>query len=307
MMIGILLLLSIKTQAQLNFALNQLFKPNVRLRYQVMANSNMGNDTLKLGYQQASIAGVLPLGGNVSASLQKLELKAHQSFLNVQLGARVVQFPFLQQSQNIGNATVGFTHLRGQVGKGVWAYTAQVGAIANQDNPSNLNPFAIVGLVKIRVKGLRKQNILGLGAGVNGGQFFVAPIIGWNRKLAKKWDIAILLPVQIGITYKHNKKLLFEWSNNFSAFAFRVSPNIARYSDARTSLETTWKVGKWAQLMLEVGGAYYQNVRLQNTDRTVEIGWFRAQKLGFTPFASVGLRLQLEGGFMSSQIFESGL
>jgi Domain of unknown function (DUF6268) len=307
-LLGLILffLSAIDAHAQLNFALHQLFRPNIRLRYQVLANSSLGNDSLQLGYQQASIAAIVPLGGNVSASLKELQLKAQQSFLNLQFGGRISQFP-LMQAQTLANATIGFTHLRGQVGRGVWAYTAQIGGIANQTDAGRTNPFAIMGALKVRIKGLRKQNILGVGAGMNGGQFFIAPIIGWNRRLAKKWDIAILLPIQISISYKHNKRLLFEWNNNFSAFAFQRSPDIARYSDVRTSLEMTWKMHKAAQLMLEVGGAYYQNATIRNTDKRITLGSLKIHHLGFTPFVSLALRFQLAGGFMSAQMFESGL
>lgn len=78
----LLILYTLEVRAQLNIGLNQLFKPNVRLRYQILPTQSWG-DSAQLGYRQATIAGIVPLGGKAELKLKELKVQAHQTFLNV--------------------------------------------------------------------------------------------------------------------------------------------------------------------------------------------------------------------------------
>lgn len=285
---------SLEIRAQLNVALNQLFKPNVRLRYQILPTQSW-HDSVRLGYRQATLAGIIPLGGKADVKLKELKIQAHQTFLNVAIGGRQVEMTNLKENARLGNFSLGVTHVRGRVGKGVWLYSAQVGGIANQAIQEKRNFFGLGAIAKIQIKGLRKQNIYGVAIVIAQNNIIPVPIAGWNRKLGKRWDMALLLPIQANISYKAGKKTTLEWQNGFSAFAFPTEATQIQYFDVRSSLELTQKLHKNWQIIAEAGIIPFR--RLKNIQTY--------QGVASSGFATLGIRFSLPQGWISSQMFEA--
>jgi hypothetical protein len=298
-------------QAQLNIALNQIFKPNIRLRYQFMPTTQWADST-QLGYQQIGLASIIPLGGNAEVKLKELKVQAHQTFLNIAIGGRQVEISHLRENIRLGNGTLGITHVRGRVGKGVWVYSGQVGFLADRTITDRRNVFGLGAVAKVQIKGLRKQNIYGVAVAFSPVGILPVPILGWNRKLAKRWDLSILLPVQANISYKAGKKTTFEWQNTFNALAFPIHPQnlrydlptaqFAQYLDVRSSIELTQKINRNWHLVGELGCTPYRRLQWNNADRKT-IQSFSGGALGV--FATIGIRLNLPQGWLSSQMFES--
>lgn len=300
-----------QAHAQLNVALNQIFKPNIRLRYQFSPTTAWADST-RLGYQQIGIASIIPLGGNAEVKLKELKIQAHQTFLNLALGGRQVEISHLREKVGLGNATLGITHVRGRVGKGVWVYSGQVGFLGNRAIRDRRNIFGLLAVAKVQIKGLRKQNIYGVGVAFSPVGILPVPIVGWNRKLGKRWDMSLLLPVQANISYKVGKKGTLEWQNTFATLAFPTDSTSLRYAlpavqwaqyvDVRTSLEYSQKINKSWQIVGEVGFIPYRSLQWNNQDRR-QIQAFQGFAVG--SFATLGIRLNLPQGWLSSQMFES--
>jgi len=300
-----------EAQAQFNFALNQIFRPNVRVRYQYAPTMGWADST-RFGYQQMSVAGIIPLGGGVQAKLKELKLQANQTFLNIQVGARKADVSHLKHSELWSNASIGVTHVRGRLGRGVWVYSAQMGLLADADIPDRRNFFGVAAVAKLQIMGLRKQNIYGVALAFSRAGVFPVPIFGWNRKLAKKWDIAILLPVQVGVSYRVNKKCTLEWNNTFSTVAFPLDAQQLRYSlpdaqwgqylDVRSSLELTQKLNKNWQIIGEIGVTPYRSLQWSD-NKAKTIQKFNGAAIG--GFVTLGIRYSLPKGWLSAQMFEA--
>jgi hypothetical protein len=272
----LLIFASIDIQAQINFSLNQLFRPGLRLKYQYLPEVKLA-DSINLGIQQANLTLIIPLGGGIEADFKDLKFQAKQSFLNLNVGQRRLEMSQWAKVEQVNNFALGFTHLSGKIGEGVWVYTVNVGGISTEGDWKKANYFALGGLAKVQIKGLRKQNIYGIGLGFNARRPFIFPVLGWNRKLAKDWDIAILLPSQVEITYRINKKIDLDWQNYFSAFAFNLPKDkfintslsndyLVRHVDLRSGLELNWKLNSHWRILVESGAVIYRNLRTSQED-----------------------------------------
>ena len=95
----------------------------------------------------------------------------------------------------------------------------------------------------------------------------------FNRRLAKKWDLNILIPANIAVLYQANKKLLYRFRinpNSLQTGATRLlpttqnaqlrTPNRLQYTQLETNLSVQYKVTK--NLLLLVQGAYLRGTNL---------------------------------------------
>jgi hypothetical protein len=303
-MVLLALFFSKRAEAQIP-GLNAFFAPGMRAGVEVLPAS--GSDSLTL--QRAYLGFIFPLGGKTKLSLRELEASHKQSFLTLNTGVRRITSPLLHvPAERVGNLTVGFTQVYARLGKGILFYTVNGGLLQNTGTKPNF--FATAAFAKIKVKGLRKQNIYGFALAYSFGNVLPVPILGFNRKLGKKWDTHVLLPMSADISFKASKKLNFTAETSLKNF--RTYLTLAQYPVfdrqnfqlffPQTVLHADWDFGKRTQLRLTAGCAYAGAVRTYEEKKLLD-----SRLLSPAPIFSAQVKIDLGKSLLSSQLFGNDL
>jgi len=303
----LLLLLLLSSGSQLfaqDIGLSSFFRPGARVSALYLPEKDLGNgETLEMSQLRTSL--IIPVGGKASFSLKDLEAKASQHFINVSAGFRQANWNVLPSESQIANFSVGFTGISGKLGSGIWFYTGQAGFLQDLDVNTEASPFAVLAAMKIKIKGLNKQNFYGLGVAYNGKRFLPIPLIGLRRKIADKTHITAIFPVQLDVTTKLSSKTQLSFLNTVNGFANQteVAPNQERlmtFGGLRNSLILKYKISKGFSLWLEGGVFSFAQLQLFDTDRDQK---FTQSEANFTPFASVTARINFGKALIGSQLF----
>lgn len=320
-----------KATAQLGIDMPFWFKTGLRVQTSYTPIQN--DSTLDLRMTHYQVQGIFSLKSKLNAKLstdislkdinknivknllKKSDIGFKQSFIALNVGMRVVEGNiFSDQNKHYwANANISYTNIKASLRGGVWVRTLQIGAVQDVENLTNTRPFALGAIAKIFVKGLRKQNIFGLGVAYTpNGKILPIPIIGFNRRLAKKWDLNILIPANIAVLYQANKKLLYRLRinpNSLQTGATRLlpitqnaqlrTPNRLQYTQLETNLSVQYKVTK--NLLLLVQSAYLRGTNLNFNENNHFLYDLKLSK-GFF-YASVGVHFNLKDGLFGSQMF----
>ncbi len=321
-----------KTMAQLGIDMPFWFKTGLRVQTSYTPIQN--DSTLNLRMAHYQVQGIFSIKSKLSANLnadiklkdigkkgafknifRKSNIGFKQSFIAFNVGMRVVEGNIFsdQNTHYWANANISYTNIKASLRGGVWVRTLQIGAVQDVHNLADTRPFALVAIAKIYVKGLRKQNIFGLGAAYTpNGKILPIPIIGFNRRLAKKWDLNVLIPANIAVLYQANKNLLYRLrinANSLQTGATRLlpitqnaqirTPDRLQYTQLETNLSLQYKITK--NLLLLVQGAYLRGTNLNFSENKHFLYDAKLSK-GFF-YGSVGIHFNLKDGLFGSQMF----
>ena len=321
-----------KATAQLGIDMPFWFKTGLRVQTSYTPIQN--DSTLDLRMAHYQVQGIFSIKSKLSANLnadiklkdigkkgsfknifKKSDIGFKQSFIAFNAGMRVVEGNIFSDKNTHywANANISYTNIKASLRGGVWVRTLQVGAVQDVDNLQDTRPFALAAVAKIFVKGLRKQNIFGLGiAYTPNGKILPIPIIGFNRRLAKKWDINVLIPANIAVLYQANKNLLYRLRINANSLQTGVTrllpitqnaqlrtPNRLDYTQLETNLSVQYKFTK--NLLLLVQGAYLIGTNL-NFSHDNHFLYDAKLSKGFF-YGSMGLHFNLKDGLFGSQTF----
>jgi hypothetical protein len=288
-----------------SFGLDWLFKPGVRASFLYIPKQS-DKDSAHFGLSQVNLSFILPLGGKASLDLKALDLKARQTFLNIGTGIRLPQTNLSENQRRIYNFSLGITHLQVGLRNGIWLYTANAGMVQDAELLDKINLFGVVAFAKIRLRGLRKQDIYGFGVGYFNQSIIPFPILGLNRRLSKKWDFRLLLPVNLTLAYRASQKVGIDFSLNTNVFQTQVVPienTTARwqYRQAQLDIVAHFKLGRQLRLSAETGLAVGRSLLIKQ-------GAFKeALKFSPAPYFGVALRASLGKQLLGSDLFASEL
>ncbi len=200
---------------------NQIFRPSIRLEYdQTLPQKITGTDDGWVTTSRVSTSALIPIAGDIGMSISLdidkprdlLNLKKHikpkgyQVLLSTSLQYIRPQFSKYNDQANIINSNIGALALHYK-GLGAMFYMANIGFSEDISFPKKTQVIYSAGIGYMKLVNLRKQ--------VFYGAFFVPinnipipiPFFGMNKKINKKWRFTMVLPAQIGVAYKHNRKL----------------------------------------------------------------------------------------------------
>lgn len=298
--------LTISANAQyIGFA--SLFRPGARIGIQYMPSDVLENEG-NFGYSQIRSTLIVPMGGGANLDLKKLSASAKQQFLTFNLGARQFQMGDLGLRYELGNASIGFTGMSASTKSGIWAYTIHAGAIQDFKNTNNTTPFAMAALLRIKVKGINRQNFFGGAIVYAGKRAIPIPLIGLRRKLAKKLHVTAIFPAQIDLTKKFSKRIRLSWLNAVNGFSSTVELNspiqqgnaLLAFSSFRSSLILQWKLSKSLRLFFEGGMNTFGQIQVFEEDRSNKLVSYNAN---FTPYAGLTARFNFGKSLLGSQLF----
>ena len=310
-----LLALTSSTVVGQTFGLASLFKPGMRVSGGFVPEVDL-SDSLSMGFSGAAVTAVVPLKGDVSIDIKKLKASASAAFWTIGARARMLTFngtgdgvPENRLAYTFGTGVTGVT---AGTGRGVWAYSVNIGLLQDPGVKSTYQPYAAAGLLRVKIKGVHRQNFFGVGAAWNGRTFIPVPILGARRKLAKGMHVTVLLPIQADITWKPVKKFEIDLWNRLASFrtSFLYRPSVGEeedrmlnYRSLNTSLVAQYKFSGKFKLIAEGGYSYLRNLGFETTDKE-DIVEYTSNAV---PYVRVSARLNFGSSPVASQLFGTDL
>lgn len=290
-----------------SFGLDWLFQPSLRVGGMYMPTQKNA-DSVYWGMAQSQIGFVLPIGGKASLDLvnfdlKKIDIKARQTFLNFSAGLRFPNTNVIAKQQSIANLGVGLTYLKAGLRNGLWLYTFNAGVVQNVEDWNELNPFGLVAIAKVQIKGLRKQNIYGLGVGYFNERVLPIPIFGLNRKISKNWDFRMLLPMNIVFAHRFNKKVAMDLRLNTNIFQTQIFQSgltdTWQYRQVQLSALMKFKIKKGFKINTELGFAGGRRLNVKNDMTESKFN------LKPTPYLGLSLNISLGTQLLGSDLFST--
>ena len=306
------LVVAVTPAAGQGIGISSLFKPGVRVGLSTYPEAAV-TDSLNVGFSTARFSAIVPLGGKVQLDWKKLDAKVSQAFLNMSAGVCQVELTG-SGPRDLYRFTIGVTGVKAGLGKGIWAYTANVGLIHDYGVDQQYRPFGAAGIMRVRVKGIHKQNFFGAGIAVN--RFIVpVPIWGLRRKIVKRTHLMLLLPIQADVNWKPGNKLQFSWWNRWHNFSSTLLTNPGNplqsmvfpqhwmtYRSLQTSVVGQYKVGNKARIIVEGGLSYFRGLRFDTLNGRDEL---LNESVDPAPFARVAVHVNIGKSPIGSQLFGS--
>jgi hypothetical protein len=204
----ITLFISYKAHSQ-HFALSRLFYPNVTLRADYTAPTNVATKQ-DFGYTRTGMMGIIPIKSEVEAGFsfkKKLDLRANHTLLIAnfsQLNPTINNI--IKPENGYKSASVGVLMLQASLRDKLWAYGGGLGVTESNETFFSPRPFLWGGAAHIRVLGLNTQILYGSIITFS-QKLRVVPVFGINKKLNDSWRVSGLLPFQANGNYKINEML----------------------------------------------------------------------------------------------------
>lgn len=292
------------------FGIASLFKPGARLSAVYQPDAAI-NDSLSVGFSKVGATAIVPLKGDVSFDIKKLKASASQAFWTIGGVAREVRFTGLQD-RLIYTFGTGVTGVTAATGKGVWAYSVNIGLSQDVGVKSTYQPFGAAGLLRVKIKGVHRQNFYGVGAAWNGRTFIPVPIFGIRRQLAPKMHLSLLLPLQADITWKPHKSFELNLWNRISSFrsSFLYQPEggmeedrMLNYTSLQSSLLAQVKFSPKVKMLVEGGYSYLRTLGFETTGKDEIDAW----SVDPAPYVRVSARVNFGSSPIASQLFGNDL
>jgi hypothetical protein len=294
---GILALFLCAPWAQAQFiGASALFRPGLRLG----AAYQPATDSAGLGMAQARMSLIVPIGGKTEFKLSELKASTAQHFLSMGASWRQIEGDMLPKAQQTPQFGLGIAGVKAGLLTGIVAYGAYAGVI----NHAQGNVFfAGAGAVKVQVKGLNKQNFYGFALIYGGKKVFPLPILGIRRKIADKTFVTVLLPAQIDVTRNLGKGSQLVAMASLDGFRTYISPQRMQndlklnFSRLKCGLTFNWRLNRNIRILAEGGINAWSQVQIEGE----RFSW--KGNPAPTPYANVGLRMNLGNSLISTQLF----
>ncbi|TAF32597.1 MAG: hypothetical protein EAZ57_07825 [Cytophagales bacterium] len=257
--------------------LTNLFKSSIKTGVVFIPEGNIGDSSATFGMRRFFLNSIIPLKTKIDAEfklseLKKADLKARQSFLTANVGWRELSGS-ISGNLSIANASVGITGVRASLRHGVVFYTANIGFVQNAEHLEAFHPYFLGAVGRLKVKGLRKQNVYGLVLAYQWGLPLPIPILGWNRPLGKNWSMSILLPVSAQVSHRLSPRVKSAYVLNINSFRAGLIPNTAQtklreiptfmYSQLQLNWQLDVKISSRVALFTELGYTPFRQANIE--------------------------------------------
>lgn len=288
--------------------LNWLFRPGMRFSTSFVPKQNI-QDTTYFGFSHFNTSLVIPVAGEVEASLSKLNLKANQTFITANMGSRFLQTNLLTYQKLAHNFSFGVTHVQADVRNGIWFYTFNIGAVESPETFDKIKPFFIGVAAKIVLKGLRTFNVYGVGLTYQYNQVIPIPLFGINRFLSKNIQVSMLLPTYAELIYVGKDNLDLALRADFAVFRAGILPvsnqrplgnekTSLQYRDVRLGLLARYSPSSRAKLQVQAGIAGVRSLKVFYNNEQI-----RSYNPSFAPFVNIALHINFGNAPINSQLF----
>lgn len=292
-----------------HIGLNWLFQTGFRVGWQAQSPQNF-SDSLQFSLQNFHVSAIIPLSGKANLDIKKLDFKAQQTFLTMQAGLRHTQLSQVAQKPNLYTLSIGLTHIRASIWNGFWLYYTNMGILRDLESSQN-DAFFVGAFAKIKVKGLRKQNIYGVALSYNFGNFLPIPLLGFNRKLSEKWDIHLLLPLQAAFLYRLSSKTDIRLQSQIQFFRVSVkslenwtkNSSQLSFQEIRTGILFRQKIAKNRRLLAEVGWSDARSLDFWDKENQL----VQKNRLNGGLYWSFSLQFDVGNSPIGSQLFGNSL
>lgn len=304
-----LLFCAVGAHAQ-SFGIASLFKPGARTSFTYLPDAAI-SDSQSVGFAQLGATAIVPLKGSFSIDIKKLKAEANQAFWTLGGAVREVRVTDAE-TRFVYTFGTGVTGVRAGTGKGIWAYSANIGLIQDPGVRNTYQPFAAGGLLRIRIKGVHRQNFFGVGAAWNGRSFIPVPIWGIRRRIASNMHLSLLLPLQADITWKPAKKFELNLWNRLASFrsSFRFVPEggaaenrMINYNSLQSSIVAQYKFSGRFKLLAEGGYSYLRSFGFETTGKD-DIASYNPEAV---PFARISARFNFGSSPLAAELFGNDL
>jgi len=285
-----------------------LYRPGVRMHYEQLLPHTTNQQATEM-----EVAYIVPLKGKVEVDVSKLKFRVNQHFL--QAGGTYNSLDYTNQipASNI-NVKLGLSGMRSGLVTGVWVYALQGQMSQTEDFDPVYTGYA--GVAKVRIRGVFKQDIFGLGVIYTGRKFFPVPLLGFRRKLAKHLKLNVLLPSKVELSYHPTKSWWFLLRSGWKSRVWRDRlpelPNtLAPSGSCATAVHTTtaWRNGLDIRyripfkkpFWLKVNAGY--DVFTSISSHCDASALNRDNNLNNLPFLQIGLQLDLGRTFIPARFF----
>lgn len=282
-----------------SFSLNSLFQTGFRASVWHTPPQNL---PVRFGFSHAQLHLIVPVGGKTELDLKNFDIRGRQTFLNMTTGLRVPQTDLTENTRYLYNFSAGFTHLRAGLQNGIWLYSGTVGTVQDL-GLGKYSFFGTLALAKIRIRGLRKQDIFGLGVAYFNNRFLPFPILGLNRRISENIDFRMLLPVQIIVASRLGKSVNLDFRLNSQVFATSVLQSSSlnqeanwRYNQFQASLLLGLKIAPKTRLWFEGGTGFGGQIWVKNSQETT-------YQMPLMPYVGLSLHTNFGRQLFGSQLF----
>lgn len=305
------LLISVVQAGAQQMYLSRLFYPNITFRaeHNFPAQTSSGNS---FGLTRYSMLGITPLQSEVQVGYslrKKLDIKAIHTLM-------LAQYTQLQPTvagvrtpdEGYKTAALAVIRLQASWRDRLWVYGGGVGLTESNETFFTPQPYIWGGAARLRIFGLQSQLMYG-SILVYSQKIRVVPILGFNKRFARKWRATAILPFTVDLNYRASKFFNFEaiaGVNGYSAGYKIAQPNTTELAVRRENYQHV-KVGLAANVHLasvfnisaEAGLTTFRSLKNFNSARQVV-----DPRLGgpdAAPYVGVSLRYISSRSRISSQ------
>lgn len=285
-----MLLFSFLTVSAQDFRLTGLFRPRLTFGYEDVPPMAL-NDSINFRNNEFSFGATLPLRINVS--VKKLRPKLKMDFLLLNGGYRQTWFEGLEPRHSLFRGSFGISGVRAGIGTGAWIYTVNGGISADLTEPDKNFPYLTAAFGRIFIKGVKRQNLYGMGLFLGRGSILPFPVIGINRLYSTRNGLIALIPLYV--QYWHNLGDRVSFSGRFSLGGFNnawtpgntsslpsagLNPVTLRVFHARTGVRFDIKTLPQIVVYVEGGADYAKLVRFAQEDEIIYRDFIPVQPYG---------------------------
>ena len=285
-----------------------IFSPGLNVGTEYLAPSQW-NDSITFQLSKYKMKFSQPLRTKVGVALKdfnfkKMDAKASQLFLEGQFNAIKPYTSVQNNFTTIVNGSIGVKAIFASIRKGIWIYSGSLYFSENSSSfTQNFEPNFKGYIANIKTKNFKTFYIYGGGLLVHQGQIIPFPLLGLKTKLAKKLRAEVLLPVNIKLNYKVNKKISFDAVANYSGIntvyrdgsAFKGTDQSVNLRQVKTYLAVNGKMNQHYKIRIEFGYSSFAQLHQWKNKET--------QSLGSAPFVGLSVNYNFGksvfGNFMS--------
>lgn len=235
---------------------------------------------------------------------KKIDIKASQTFFMFNTSVRQPHFENIAfKNQHIYTVSTGITRLSAGIKNGIWMYSGNIyisESAKTITNKPQLNALAYA--TKVKLNNLKFIYFYGVAGIYNFGRFIPVPIGGFTSKIGLKWRITAILPIQMKLTYKINKKNNIDIGTSFNGFnaVYRdIDDVFMNYRQLKNHIILNSKVGKQFNLSVESGLSTWRNITFIDKNKNsspfnVKSAFYASISLNYN-FGKSLLNMKLEG------------
>lgn len=256
--------------------INQFFRPRVKLDTRYYFPASFNDTTGNFGLSDVQISFTAPVKSKLDVDLNDLKnTKIAQTLLTVRAGYKQLNTGFDNTSPHaLLNGSLGLMGVRMNTKLCINFYSFNIGFAEENTTMNKVQPRANLILGQMKVKSLRKSFHYGFLLAYSDRLILPIPFFGAELPLNKSFAFYFTLPAQIGLNYKHGKKLsanlFFTFDGFRSGYKYNNERQNVNFAGFQNAANVRYKLGKMLFVKLEGGYDVRNKIRITTGTKTKE-------------------------------------